>query len=200
MVACVLSGNIHNILVVGPIYNQIDKLNYINTLVSKYDYIIFNGGLCYTIDNINYRISKMNELLKNTNIIYNLDDQDLQSLQFLSDQNILSWILNKSNVVIVKFNTQTTTIITSGGLTPTMNIDYILDNLEISFLTKVNGVNWHELYSGLCGYVISNKPLTTDFPKFYPFSMQIGNKFNDTYTNVYAQEVNGFGIKNTILL
>jgi hypothetical protein len=81
-----------------------------------------------------------------------------------------------------------------------MNREKLLDNLETSFVSLINGQIWHNLYGGGYGYIISNNPLTQQSPKFYNFSMQMGNIYNGSETKVYAQEIDQFGLKDTISL
>lgn len=90
-------------------------------------------------------------------------------------------------------------IVTGGGILPSMNRDVLIDNLETSFVSNIDQVPWHKKYTGLIGYVISNNPLTSQKPKFYPFSAQIGNVYSEK-VQVYAQEAEVYGLKRTILL
>lgn len=207
MTARILSKNMNKVLVIGPIYDKMEKLLNVSNMVSNYDQIIFNGGLCYPYNNpleIKARLFQMDKLTKTKKVIYNIDAHDLRCAnEFYSKSehsHIVEWIWSKSNVVVINFiKQQTTTIVTGGGISPLMNQYTLTDNLETSFISKVNGINWHQLYGGMSGYIISNNPLTFKAPQFYKFSVQIGNAYGPE-TKVYAQELDGLGLKNTILL
>lgn len=202
MTARVLNKNINKILVIGPIYDNISKIQHISNINHNYDIVIFNGSLCYPnndLEQVRKRISIMNNLLSSNKYIYNVSDYDLLLAYDLNNDNksidITNWIWSNPNIVIVDFEqTQSTIIITSGGISPKMNRESIMNNLEVSF---INDINCHKHYGGMQGYFISNNPLTNDAPKFYNFSAQIGNHYGN---DVYAQEVDGFGLKRTILL
>jgi hypothetical protein len=207
MTAHIVSKNVNKVLVVGPVYDKTEKLNRVQNMIPNYDYVIFNGGLCYPNENIlevKQRTNRMDQLIKTGRVIYSADAHDLKLASSLyaadSDPQLLNWILSKPNVVIVNFvKSQTTTIITGGGVGPKMNREVLMDNLETTFISKINGVSWHKIYGGTYGYIISNNPLTLKEPQFYSFSAQIGNSYGPE-TQVYAQEVEGLGLKRTILL
>ena len=207
MTAHILNKNMNKVLVVGPIYDKIDKLNNVVNMIPYYDHVIFNGGLSYPNKNpleVASRLSQMDKLIRTKKVIYNVDSYDLKcAKEFYAKQDhleIVNWIWSKSNVVMLNFSKlQTTTIITGGGVSPTMNQNILMDNLETSFISKIDGINWHKLYGGMYGYIISNNPLTFKEPQFHRFSAQIGNDYGSE-TQVYAQELDGLGLKNTILL
>jgi hypothetical protein len=207
MTAYNLKKNMNKVLVVGPIYDKLDKLNNVINLIDNYDQVIFNGGLCYPDINpleIKNRLSKMDKLIKSKKVIYNIDAHDLRCAHKYNslniDSEIVDWVWSKPNVIIIMFvKQQTTTIVTGGGINPSMNYHTLSDNLETSFISKINGVSWHQLYGGMSGYIISNNPLTFQEPQFHKFSAQIGNAYGHE-TQVYAQELDGLGLKKTILL
>jgi hypothetical protein len=207
MTAYILSKNMNKVLVIGPIYDKIEKLSNVSNMVSSYDQIIFNGGLCYPYANpleVKDRLAQMDKLTKTKKVIYNIDAHDLMCAKECYTKkeytNIVNWIWSKPNVIIINFiKQQTTTIITGGGISLKMNHHSLTDNLETSFISKINGISWHQLYGGMSGYIISNNPLTLKPPQFHRFSAQIGNVYGPE-TRVYAQELDGLGLKNTILL
>lgn len=206
MPALTLQNSNHKILVVGPLYDQIKKLEVIENIADKYDIIIFNGNLCYPNNNlleIEDRIEKIDKYLKTGKFIYNLGNYDLLLLKQLEIENkqekIENWLKNKPNVVIINFESQSSLIVTCGGILPKMTKADLYNNLETSFISKVNDKIWHYLYGGSYGYIISNNPLTDNYPSFYNYSAQIGNKYSEN-VKVYAQEVDQYGLKKTILL
>lgn len=185
------------ILVVGPIYNLIDKVTKVQSIINEYEYIIFNGNLLYPEDDLENRIRLMNKLLESGKVIYNVGDYDLKHLK---DYKTDYWINGFPNVIFVNYPSQTSFIITCGGVTSIMNREVLMNNLETSFVSNVNGRSWHLDYGGGYGYIISNNPLTDTDPNFYNFSAQIGNRYCGEKTNVYAQEIDQYGLKKTILL
>jgi hypothetical protein len=207
MTAYILKKNMNKILVVGPIYDKLEKLNNVSNMISDYDQIIFNGGLCYPNTDpseIKSRLLQMDKLIRTKKVIYNVDAHDLKCAKDFATEKeyseIVDWVWSKPNVIIVYFTKQqTTTIITGGGLSSSMNQFNLTDNLETSFISKIDGVSWHQVYGGMSGYIISNNPLTFQKPQFHRFSAQIGNDYGPE-TQVYAQELDGLGLKKTILL
>jgi len=116
-----------------------------------------------------------------------------------SNDPIHKWLSTKSNIVMINFTNQSSLIITGGGIVPNMTKSDLHNNIETSFVSTINEKPWHQTYGGGYGYIISNNPLTTKEPQFYHYSAQIGNSHNEN-TQVYAQEVDQFGLKRTILL
>jgi hypothetical protein len=198
-VAGIIINNIdYNILVVGPIYNNSDKILKINDLAKQYKVVIINSGLCHPgISDIPNNILNFKSSISK-NVIYNLGSDDLKSCKNTSGE-AFQWLKLQPNVILLQFKNQTSTIIVNGGVTPQMKKDYLIDNIEVSFVSKIDGQPWHNKYYGGYGYIISNNPLTMEKPKFYPFSVQMGNKYEINY-EIYAQEVTPWGLKKTFLL
>jgi len=108
-------------------------------------------------------------------------------------------LISKPNVIIINFVSQSSLIVTCGGVLPKMTKSQLSDNLETSFISNIENKPWHKFYGGGYGYIISNNPLTDKEPAFYNYSAQIGNVYSKS-CQVYAQEVDQFGLKKTILL
>lgn len=203
MVALTLQNSNHKILIVGAIYDKIDKLKNAISLKDNYDFIIINGNLCYPNDDLNQvrdRVKIMDDYLSSGRIIYNVGQYDLQLMAKLDDNDELKeWIKNKPNIILINFTNQTSMIVTGGGVSPQMSKPDLYDNLETSFISYIQEEPWHKLYGGGMGYVISNNPLTQKEPQFYHYSAQIGNVYSEM-VQIYAQEADQFGLKKTILL
>lgn len=191
------------ILIIGPIYDKIDKLQRALTLINHYDLVIFNGNLCYPNNNIaevKERIELINQYLIPNKVLYNLGNYDLILIKETNDAEIKNWLESKSNVIFVEFMRGSYLIVTSGGVTPTIKgREDLTNNIETSFVSNINDKSWHNLYKGQYGYIVSNNPLTLEPPHFYNFSAQIGNVYGNG-TQVYAQEVTENGLQQTILL
>ena len=194
------------ILVVGPLYDQVDKLALHPDWFVGHDLIIFNGNLSYPHDSLHdvrTRIKVIDNYLQPGRVIYNLGNQDLILMKRLWETgeapDIYQWLQIKSNVVMIDFASQSSLTITGGGVVPQMARSSLQDNLEISFVSSLGGRAWHELYGGGCGYIIANNPLTQNKPKFYNYSVQIGTIYSP-HTNVYAIQAHSRGLGNIFSL
>jgi hypothetical protein len=199
MVAFTVKNCQQKVLVVGPIYDKIEKLQKIKEIEHNYQYIIFNGNLLYPYVNTN-ELEERIKLFDNKKWLFNVGQFDLLALlnRELSS-NVSKWINSKPNVIIIEFINKTNLIILGGGVIPKMNKRDLLDSLEVSFVSNFNNEIWHKSYGGGYGYIISNNPLTDKEPAFYNYSMQLGNVFSPD-NKVYAQEADQYGLKETILL
>lgn len=201
MAAFTLLKSVQNLLVVGPIYNKLDKLKEIEKLLPSYDRIIFNDSITFGNHNhhsIKSQINAMEQLLVSGKVIYNVGNVDLVSANEMDmlkprQAKIANWIYSKSNVVVADFSGSFRVIIVSGGIPSSItNYERLDNNVEVSFITHP-----HETYTGGLGYVIANLPLTREEPKYHRYSAQIGN---DKDGQVYALEVDRNGVQRTILL
>lgn len=194
------------ILVIGSLYDQVDKLTQHPNWFTDHEQIIFNGNLCYPDNNlheIRSRIKVVDTYLQLGNVIYNMGDKDLLLMKKLWESgeapDIYHWLRIKSNIVIIDFASQSSLTITNGGVTPQMTRSGLQDNLETSFVSNLEGRAWHELYGGGCGYIIANNPLTQNKPKFYNYSVQIGTIYCPN-TAVYAIQAHAHGLGHTFSL
>src|SRR5271163_997978 len=179
MTALTLPQSLQNILVVGTIYNKLNKLDKIESLLPQYDWIVFNDSISFTDNNISSvvsQIKRMDQLLASGKVVYNVGNMDLTLANKMDiwdpDQlTIAEWIQNKPNVVMIDFDGSFQVVILSGGIPSHItHREQLEDNIEVSFATHP-----HEIYSGGLGYVICNGPLTPWAPKFYRYSVQIDN-------------------------
>lgn len=187
------------ILVIGAIYNQINKLKQIFDYLDQYQLVILIGNICYPFDNeVDNRIKLINKLFSYNNFIYVAGDLDYQSS--LKNEEIESWLLSKPNIVSIEFYNSTKISAVCGGLLPNYKLQDLYSNLEIVFVSRVGDTPWHLQYGGKMGYVISNNPLAEDKdPDFFNYSARIGNKFKIN-NKIYAQEVDEYGLKKTLLI
>ncbi len=196
--------SIEKLLVVGPVYDKIEVIPKVASMISDYDLIVFNGNVTYPshdLKAVECRVNIMDSCTRGTKIRYNLGNYDLQLLKSLEETgaspDVQTWLQKQSNVIVVQLDSPL--IITCGGITPQMTPESLQDNLETTFVSKIKDSPWHRWYGGAFGYVVSNNPLTQEEPQFYRFSAQIGNMYSDK-NNVYAVEVSMHGLGNTILL
>lgn len=199
MPAIIIPKPFRKILVVGPIYN-IDKLTHIEKIIPEYDWVIFNGGLCCPSDNIQEiksRIMAINKLISNKQTIYLAGRTDYITLNNIQEESIEKWIVAQPNVAVVNFSSRSV-IILDGGIPNTIKSQRDLaNNLEISFISKIENKPWHQCYDGGLGYVISNNPVAAVRPRYYKHSMQLGTTTLPD-SSLYAQEVDEIGLKKTI--
>lgn len=204
MTARIINNYKHKALVVGPIYDRLDKLQNAINLSNNYDLTIFNGNLCYPNDNlleVQSRIDILDPFIKSHKVLYNLGNYDFKLFNSLTEEKstVKDWIANKPNVIVINFINQSSIIITCGGVLPKTSKADLNDNLETSFISNINNMPWHNFYGGGYGYIVSNNPLTNKEPAFHNYSAQIGNIYSKS-CQVYAQEIDQFGLKKTILL
>lgn len=196
-----LPKSIQKLLVVGPVYNKTNKLDEIEKLLPEHDWIILNDSISF--DNHNYhsiksQTTRIDRLLATGKVVYNVGNIDLTIASQMDILNpdqlkIAQWIQNKSNVVVANFNGSFQLIVVSGGIPPhIVNYEQLENNLEVSFATHP-----HDTYTGGLGYVISNQPCTKWAPKFYRYSVQIGNTLKG---QVYALKIDRNGVQRTILI
>ena len=184
MTGKLLYAKFKKILVVGNMLGKIEILDKIKKISNKYDHIILNGGMPYNIQEIESLNKKM---------IYILDNNDLIRLTS-NDDVINQWLQLQFNIIVMHFSTRHV-IITNGGIPNSIKCkEDLINNIETSFVSNIDGKSWHEQYRGGLGYVISNGPLKITKPNFFNYSMQLG-----VMNDVYGQEIEELGLKQTIL-
>lgn len=204
MTALTIKHRVEDVLIIGPLYDRIDRISEAQKHFEDYDLVIFNGNLCFPsedLSEVEHRIQEMNKVLS-PKVIYNVGRYDLQLLAKLrggTNDSICDWITPRPNVIIVPFRTGNTLIVTDGGVTPEMKLSDLSSNLETSFVSKIKNSPWHRWYGGGMGYIISNNPLTAEPPQYYNFSAQIGNVYWEKVTT-YAQAVTGNGLGTSFSL
>ena len=198
MTALIIPKPFQKILVVGAIYDKIDKISIVEQMIPQYDYTVFNGGLLYPFDsNVQQRIDKMNQITSKNKAVYLASRVDYIQLRNSPNREIEAWIQSCYNVAIADFSTRTV-IIVDGGIPPTViSRQDLMNNLEVSFISQIDNKPWHLNYSGGLGYVISNNPLTVQSPQYYKYSMQLGTQYTMD-SQVYVQEVDEIGLKKLI--
>jgi hypothetical protein len=201
MASLTLPKSLQKLLVVGPVYNKLNKIDEIEKLIPEHDWTIFNDSITFTNNHIPTLVSqleRMDQLLASGKVIYNAGSIDwtvANQMDILQpDQlKIAQWIQNKPNVVIANFNGSFQLVVVSGGIpADIISHEQLNDNMEVSFVPHP-----HQTYPGGLGYVICNGPLTPWAPKFYRYSMQIGNTIEG---QVYALQIDRNGVKRTILV
>lgn len=197
MVALTLPKSIQKVLVVGPINNKLDKLDVLEKMLPEFDQVVINGNSSFDDHNLSVAqqiTNRLDQLISTGKVVYNTSGADLLFASKLDPSNpIEKWIHDKPNVVLIDFGGSFQCVVVSGGIPSHLTTqDQLLDNIEVSFAPHP-----HETYSGGLGYVICNSPLTKWAPKFYRYSVQLGNTPEG---QVYAFKMDRNGIRRTILL
>ena len=201
MVAIALPKSIQKILVVGPVYNKLDKIDEIEKLIPEHDWTIFNDSITSSYSDIlttHKAIEKIDRLMASGKVIYNVGVMDLavaSQMDILKPYQlkVAQWVQTKPNVVLANFNGSFQVVVVSGGLPSHLTKqEQLMDNVEVSFFHHP-----HQTYTGGLGYVICNGPLTPWAPKFYRYSVQLGNT---PAGQVYALQIDRNGVKHTILV
>jgi hypothetical protein len=176
------------LLIVGPTYGRLNDLSMLKQLISQYDHVIFNSGL------LPNNIEHMQALIAKKRAIYVIGRSDYLFLRDYPDHAISQWIRQLPNAVLAEFPSRNVVII-DGGIPKNLTKKQLLaHNLEVSFISNVQ---WHQTYNGSLGYVITNNPLTDQYPTYYHHSLQLGN-IKDS--SIYAQEIDDIGLKKIFTL
>jgi hypothetical protein len=201
MPALLVPKSFKKILVIGPIYDKIGKLSAIETIAPKYDWLVFNGGICFPDEEqaAKSRIDQMRQFISMHNAIYIAGRTDYLFANKTKDKEMSGWIFSCPNVGIFEFPTRFLLVMDGGIPNNIQSRNQLYDNLEASFVSKIDDLPWHELYNGCVGYVIANNPLTTGIPQYYSHSMRLGNFYNSS-SKIYAQEADEIGLKQIILI
>jgi len=201
MALLTLPKNLQNVLVVGPIYNRLDKLDELEKMLPEFDWIIINDHISsdhYNHHSVETTIKRREQLLSTGKVVCNIGGTDLlyaSTLDVLDplQSKIEGWLRARSNVVLIDFGGSFRCLVVDGGIPSHITrIEQLINNVEVSFVPHP-----HQTYSGGLGYVICNMPLTKWAPKFYTYSTQIGNV---PQGQVYAFKIDRNGIQRTILV
>jgi hypothetical protein len=201
MALLTLPKTVQNVLVVGPIYNKLDKLDELERMLPQFDWIIINDHIAsddYNHHVVETSIKHRDKLLSTGKVVCNIGGEDLlyaSKLDVLDplQSKIESWLRCQPNVVLIDFGGSFRCLVMDGGVPPHItNIEQLTDNIEISFAPHP-----HQTYSGGLGYVVCNAPSTRWAPRFYNYSAQIGNV---PAGQVYAFKMDRNGIRRTILV
>lgn len=159
-----------SLLVVGPLYNKLDKLYALTQLLSEDKVIVFIGDICFPYEkysDIPPRINVIREFIEGKDAHYILGDKDLTYMQKTFSSNVEGhdWLALQPVAVRFMFENQSSALILHGGILPTHTTwGELTDDLEISFITNVPSIKkpWHKLYNGRFGYVISSHPANSE--------------------------------------
>lgn len=195
--------NEERILIIGPIYDRTEKLFALNLLCKPNDILVFLGDVCYPYKNTAEVVKRLNELttfFEGKKSYYVLGDHDLvfKSQVASSNADAYDWLDYKMLGVRFTFKNNTNLLVIHGGILPKhKKMSDLDDDPEISFVTETGDKkNWHKIYNGRFGYVVSSHPPTKDNQiKTYKYSTSI-----DTKDVLAVQEFTKTGLGQTFYL
>lgn len=199
--------NTSKILVVGPIYNQIDKLFQISQLHNIEIPIIFLGDLCYPYDNyseIPERLSVLKAFMENKKSYYIIGDKDLIYMKkiYNSHADVYDWFKQQNLAIKFNFLNNSSVMVTHGGILPKhKTLNDLNNDLEICFVKDLpdSKENWHTSYDGRFGYIISSHPNSIT-GEFYNYSMSVDTNCYENNNPLIIQEFTDKGVGETFLL
>jgi UDP-2,3-diacylglucosamine pyrophosphatase LpxH len=189
------------ILVVGPIYDKIDKLYAINDLCQKDDIVVFLGDIAHPYQNtidIMKRITTLMTFCEGKNTHYILGDYDFIFKNKASSSNLdaCDWFARQLLGVRFTYANDTNILVIHGGiLAKHKKLEDLEQDPEISFVK-----NWHTKYDGRFGYVVASHPAAKNNKiKTYNYSASLDTLCYES--NVLAvQAINNKGLGETFYI
>jgi UDP-2,3-diacylglucosamine pyrophosphatase LpxH len=185
--------NKNRLLIISQLY-EIDQLETLNKISQSEDIIVFMGDMFALIKSeqeaINF-IKHLEIFNKNKQTYYILGDRDLLYKSKVSTTNVFiyNWLDCQLLGLKVLYSNSSNFLFLHGGLLPNYQqleqIDY-----EAAFIK-----NWHKTYNGHLGYVVSAHHTEKQTTK-YSYSLGL----NDNSNRLIVQEINSFGLVQTLLL
>lgn len=197
-----------NLLVVGPLYNKLEKLYAIEPLVKDNSIVVLLGDICFPYEkysDVPSRIEQMKLFMEGKDAHYVLGDKDLVYMQktFAAHADTHDWLAVQPLAVRFVFENQTSALVVHGGILPRHTTwGEISDDLEISFITNVPTINkpWHRVYNGRFGYVLSSHPATKENEAVkYEHSISLDTNAHET-DKVAVQEFTEKGLGETFYI
>lgn len=197
-----------SLLVVGPIYNKLDKLFQLQNMIDENKIVVLLGDVCYPYDkysDVPPRINTIKTFLEGKDGHYILGDKDLIYMQktFAAHADITDWLSNQPTAVRFVFQNQTSALIVHGGILPRHTTwGEINDDLEISFITNIPSINkpWQKVYNGRFGYVLSSHPSNKENTvEKYAHAISLDSNAHET-DKLIVQEFNEKGLGQTFYI
>ena len=196
--ACLqLNINSGNILVLGAINNNIDKLYDLNT--SQYNLIIVNGN-AFNPELSQIEIQKRINIIKSIpKLVYIVGKSDILTIQSMNENSFISelnWILSQPTALHQIFKNGFRLTVMSGGVHPDHKTIKDLNDLNVSIIDKINHKKWCNYYNGRFGRIICNSNSEDDV-KIHDFCCHLATT---NQNSIYAQEISEKGLGNVLLL
>lgn len=184
-----------------------DKLFALNLMHKPNDILVFLGDACYPYKNTAEVVKRLNELttfFEGKKSYYVLGDHDLvfKSQVASSNADAYDWLDYKMLGVRFTFKNNTNLLVIHGGILPKhKKMSDLDDDPEISFVTETGDKkNWHKIYNGRFGYVISSHAPSKDAQvKIYKHSTSLDTRVHETDV-LAVQEFTKTGLGQTFYL
>jgi hypothetical protein len=196
--------NEERILIVGPLYNKLDKLVSLKQIYKPNDILVFLGDTCYPYKNTAEVVKRLNELtvfFEGKTSHYLLGERDLlfKSQIKTAHSDAYYWLNSKLLGIRFIYKNQSSVLMIHGGILPKhQKISDLNNDPEVSFITEANEKkNWHKSYDGRLGYILSSHPANKE-PKVqhYKYSSSLDTLCYET--NILAvQEFTHKGLGQT---
>lgn len=163
MVGKTLEIGSQELLVIGPLYNKIDKLDLLEE-VAKDKLVVLLGDISYpynTFNDVSDRLKKIRSFIAGKRCFYILGDKDLIFMKkiFSSNADTYDWLSLQRKALRFSFSNNTNLLVVHGGVLPTHTTwNDVQDDYESAFVSTLvdTGVSWHTQYDGRFGYVLSS--------------------------------------------
>ena len=180
------------ILVVSPLYDQIEKLTPLFFKRPSNSIWVFLGDTAFPYTQtheIVFRINSLQVRMENQQVCYIAGDHDLTFANKHANihVDVCDWIMRQPRILKCSYPNGSNYLFLHGGIKPDYrSIQDIENDPESSFL-----IDWHKQYDGRFGYVVSAH--STPSQK-YPYSMSLDTEAWKT-KRIAVQEIteNGLG-------
>lgn len=192
------------LMVVGPLYNKLDKLSALENLLDDSKVLVFLGDTCFPYEkhsDIAPRIDKIKSFMESKDAHYILGDKDLIYMEkTFNSTNYNSWLSFQHTAIRFMFDNQVSVMVLHGGILPQHTTwDEVSGDLEIAFISNFKQINkpWHTSYNGRFGYILSSHPANKnkDIEK-YTHSISLDTDAYET-DKVAVQEYSKNGLGKT---
>jgi hypothetical protein len=161
--------NDERLLIVGPLYDRLEKLTSLKQICQPNDILVFLGDTCYPYKNTTEVVKRLNELttfFEGKTSYYLLGEKDLlfKSQIKTAHSDAYDWLHYKLLGVRFIYNNQSSVLMIHGGILPKhRKLSDLNNDPEVSFITETGEeINWHKKYDGRFGYVISSHPASKE--------------------------------------
>lgn len=158
------------LLVVGPLYNQMDKLYALRPMIKENHIVVFLGDICFPYQKFSEvvpRVHTIKEFMTGITAHYVLGDKDLLYMRktINSHTDTHDWLGQQNLAIRFVFPNNTSALIVHGGILPKHTTwSEINNDVEVAFISNLPQIkkSWHNSYNGRFGYVLSSHPAAKD--------------------------------------
>ncbi len=189
-------GN-QELLVIGPLYNKVDKLPLLEKH-AKGRLVVFLGDIgypCVTFNDVSERLKAVRGFIDGKRAFYILGDKDLSYMKkvYGSNADTYDWMSLQRKALRFSFANNSNVLVVHGGVLPTHKTwNEVQNDVESAFVSylKDTETTWHHSYDGRFGYVISSHTYAGDpTVKIYNHSMSLDTECHQT--DILAAQIVG---------